>query len=168
MLVFCGLCWSAVRHRHCAAIGVCVRLPTSTHLPLATKTQDAAEMIVLSYLMTEVQEEFGVSDYAASAIFSLVFVVRTALERKTHPLYWTSTWATLHSADPSIPQGMWIGLTCFGVLADKRGRRVVYVLSMATILLFGLLSSFTTTYAGLVVTRLIVGIGVGGKQALVW
>ena len=128
-------------------------------------------MIVLSYLMTEVQEEFGVSDYAASAIFSLVFVVRPAQtsEWPIPPCCWDLNVGSAAFGWPraSLTQGMWIGLTCFGVLADKRGRRIVYVLSMATILLFGLLSSLSTTYAGLVVTRLIVGIGVGGVHAAV-
>ena len=63
---------------------------------------------------------------------------------------------------------MWIGLTCFGILADKKGRRIVYLLSMLCILVFGLLSAFCRTYPALLVMRLLVGVGVGGTCVSVY
>ena len=61
---------------------------------------------------------------------------------------------------------MWLGLILFGILADKRGRRIVYLLSMLCVLVFGLISAFCQTYYGLLIARLLVGVGVGGASAV--
>ena len=70
--------------------------------------------------------------------------------------------------DGGRAQGMWIGLTCFGVLADKKGRRIVYLLSMLCILVFGLGSAFCGSFEALLVMRLLVGVGVGGACLRPW
>jgi MFS family permease len=112
-------------------------------------------MIVMSFLIQEAKTEFDLdSDFAASALGSVVFVVYARAYR--HPSMRPLTGSGLGA------QGMWIGLTCFGVLADKKGRRIVYLLSMLTILVFGVLSAFCREYASLLVMRLLVGVGVGG------
>ena len=98
------------------------------------RAQDAAEMTVLGFLMTEIEhdEQINASPTQASALGSAVFV------------------------------GMWLGLTGFGMLADVKGRRTSYLVSMVIVLVFGLASSFSPSYAVLVFFRMIVGIGVGG------
>lgn len=58
---------------------------------------------------------------------------------------------------------MWFGLVFFGMLADRRGRRLVYVVSLLLVLAFGVGSSFSPTFGVLVLLRALVGFGVGGS-----
>ena len=62
-----------------------------------------------------------------------------------------------------VMQGMWFGLLFFGYLADRSGRRIVYISSLSCVFVFGLLSAFSPSFWTLVVTRLLVGFGVGGS-----
>lgn len=57
---------------------------------------------------------------------------------------------------------MWIGALFFGVLSDKKGRRLGFLVSTTMTFVFSLLSSFAPTYWILVILRGLVGVGLGG------
>jgi len=57
---------------------------------------------------------------------------------------------------------MWIGALVFGVLSDKKGRRLGFLLSTSMTFVFSLASAVAPTYWLLVLLRGLVGVGLGG------
>lgn len=60
--------------------------------------------------------------------------------------------------------GMGIGAPVFGWLADKHGRKKIFLLSNVVLILFGLGSAFSVNYYMLLVFRGLVGFGLGGSH----
>lgn len=59
--------------------------------------------------------------------------------------------------------GMVFGAFIFGILADKIGRKNVFILTLALFSIASGLSAFTTTLAAFLILRFIVGAGLGGE-----
>ncbi|WP_155812272.1 MFS transporter [Metallosphaera yellowstonensis] len=62
--------------------------------------------------------------------------------------------------------GVAIGAPVFGRFADRVGRRFLYIFDLVFLVVFGLLSGLVVNFIQLFITRLLVGIGVGGDYAL--
>ncbi|BCS93576.1 MFS transporter [Metallosphaera javensis (ex Sakai et al. 2022)] len=62
--------------------------------------------------------------------------------------------------------GVAVGAPVFGSIADRVGRRFLYIFDLTFLVVFGLLSGLVYNFAELFITRLLVGIGVGGDYAL--
>lgn len=60
-----------------------------------------------------------------------------------------------------FPAGV-VGALVLGILGDVLGRRPVFVGAAALISVFGVATAFVTSYFGMLVTRVIVGFGIGG------
>ena len=58
---------------------------------------------------------------------------------------------------------MLFGAVFWSILADKRGRRSAFILSLACIFVAGLASAFAPSFYWLLLFRAIVGFGVGGS-----
>ena len=59
--------------------------------------------------------------------------------------------------------GMAVGSLIAGVTGDRYGRRTAYIYSLAIYTVGALLGAFSPNFTGLLVARLIVGIGLGGE-----
>jgi len=57
--------------------------------------------------------------------------------------------------------GNFIGSYCCGVLADRLGRRVVFLGAAAVIVVFSIFSAFSSSYEMLLVGQFLVGLGIG-------
>ncbi len=55
-----------------------------------------------------------------------------------------------------------VGSVCFGTLADKFGRKKLYGIEVAVLFVGAILSMLCTSFMGLLITRIIVGLGIGG------
>lgn len=64
---------------------------------------------------------------------------------------------------PSFLQGMLIGAGFWSIHADKHGRRIAYVQSLACVFVGGVLSALSPNLVFLCVCRVLVGFGVGGE-----
>lgn len=93
---------------------------------------DAMEVLLLSFLAVAVQKEWELNDAQAATITSVVFA------------------------------GALLGTLTLGRLGDNIGRRPVVILTAVLITVFGVGTAFTTSYQTLLLTRFIVGFGVGG------
>lgn len=62
--------------------------------------------------------------------------------------------------------GVAVGAPLFGRIADKVGRRFLYMFDLIFLVVFGFLSGTVNNFTELFITRLLVGIGVGGDYAL--
>ncbi|BBG25952.1 MFS transporter [Sulfuracidifex tepidarius] len=62
--------------------------------------------------------------------------------------------------------GVAVGAPLFGRIADKVGRRFLYMFDLIFLVVFGFLSGAVGNFTELFITRLLVGIGVGGDYAL--
>jgi len=60
--------------------------------------------------------------------------------------------------------GMMVGGIVFGIVSDRYGRRVVYLVSMTMVIAFGLLSSFATSLGGFAAVRFFLGTAYGGNS----
>lgn len=108
ILVLCGMCWLV----------------------------DGMEVMILSFLLPAVAEEWGLGAFEEALIAVSVFI------------------------------GVAIGNTVIGNLSDRYGRRMAYISTAVITLVFGLLSALSPNFYILLLTRAIVGIGIGG--APVW
>ena len=93
---------------------------------------DAMEVLLLSFLAVAVQNEWELNDAQAATITSVVFA------------------------------GALLGTLTLGRLGDSIGRRPVVIMTAVLITAFGVGTAFTTSYQMLLLTRFMVGFGVGG------
>ena len=93
---------------------------------------DTAEIIYLSLLTTVLQPLWGLTNSQAAAIFSSVFA------------------------------GQVVGTLLAGPLADRFGRRPIFLAMTITCFLFGVLTAAANTYGLLIFFRFMVGVAIGG------
>ncbi len=62
--------------------------------------------------------------------------------------------------------GAFVGAMLFGHISDRWGRKKVYGLELAIMIVFTLLSAVSVNYVMMIITRFIVGIGVGGDYPI--
>jgi len=93
---------------------------------------DAMEVVLLSYLQVELRRDWHLSATAAASITSAVFA------------------------------GQFIGALVFGRLADRWGRRPVFLCCALTTAAAGWLSSYSTAVWHVCLLRFVVGLGIGG------
>jgi len=106
LFFICGICWAA----------------------------DSFEMMLLSFLLPALKEEWELDEFSTASIASVAFF------------------------------GMFLGAPFFGILSDHLGRRIGFFVATASTAFFGVMSAFSTTLTVLLVCRLFVGIGVGGAH----
>ena len=100
----------------------------------ATQLADAAELLLIAFLTAEVRCEWGLDNFEAALLSTLVFL------------------------------GMLMGAYTLGVMSDRRGRRFGYLASVSLTAFFGILSAFAPGYWELAVCRFMVGFGVGSGK----
>ncbi len=93
---------------------------------------DAMEILVLRFLSAAVQQEWSLTTTQSSNLMSSVFV------------------------------GAFCGTLFLGRLGDLYGRRCIFVVTAAIVAIFGLLSAACSSYWTLLLTRAMVGVGIGG------
>lgn len=93
---------------------------------------DSMEILLLSFLMVVLQQEWGLTDTQSSFITSSVFA------------------------------GALIGSLTLGPLGDMIGRKPVFAAAAIIISTFGLATALAYSFASLLLVRFIVGFGVGG------
>ncbi|SIM33634.1 MFS transporter [Cuniculiplasma divulgatum] len=62
--------------------------------------------------------------------------------------------------------GAFFGAMVFGHIADRYGRKKIYGLELSIMIIFTILSALSVNYPMLIITRFIVGIGVGGDYPI--
>ncbi|MCL4344908.1 MAG: MFS transporter [Candidatus Thermoplasmatota archaeon] len=62
--------------------------------------------------------------------------------------------------------GAFVGALIFGHISDRWGRKKVYGLELAIMIVFTLISALSVNYVMMIITRFIVGIGVGGDYPI--
>ncbi|KAJ9164525.1 hypothetical protein P3X46_024091 [Hevea brasiliensis] len=97
---------------------------------------EAMEMMILSYVGPAVQHTWGLTSKQESLITTVVFV------------------------------GMMVGAYSWGLLSDKYGRRKGFLVPAIVTSGFGLLSSFAPNYVTLILSRCLVGLGLGGVPVI--
>eukprot|EP01121_Diplochlamys_sp_Union-15-3_P010714 TRINITY_DN3034_c0_g2_i1.p1 TRINITY_DN3034_c0_g2~~TRINITY_DN3034_c0_g2_i1.p1 ORF type:complete len:418 (-),score=40.28 TRINITY_DN3034_c0_g2_i1:285-1538(-) len=95
---------------------------------------DAMEILLLSYLNLVVGCEWNLSITKQALVITSVFL------------------------------GMLIGAPIWGIISDKYGRRLGYLLSTGVTLVFSIASAFSPGYFFLLITRGFVGFGLGGSH----
>eukprot|EP00761_Pharyngomonas_kirbyi_P012504 gb/GECH01012531.1/.p1 GENE.gb/GECH01012531.1/~~gb/GECH01012531.1/.p1 ORF type:complete len:525 (+),score=60.83 gb/GECH01012531.1/:1-1575(+) len=95
---------------------------------------DSMEMMLLSLFMPVVKEEWGLEDWEEALVPSVVFA------------------------------SMLVGSSVWGKLSDHIGRRWTYLIVGGFTTVFGFVSAFSPSYVWLVVTRGLVGFGIGGAH----
>jgi MFS family permease len=93
---------------------------------------DAMQVLLLSFLCEVLRVEWDLTDEKTASITSVLFL------------------------------GAMLGTVIFGPLADRRGRKPVFLLAASVISFFGLAVGFVTGYWGLLAMIFMVGVGVGG------
>ncbi|BBN12130.1 MFS transporter, VNT family, synaptic vesicle glycoprotein 2 [Marchantia polymorpha subsp. ruderalis] len=97
-----------------------------------TWVADAAEMILLSFIGPAAQCEWQLSPSQEGAVSSAVFA------------------------------GVFVGAYAWGLLADTRGRRVAVLTTAVFTSVFGVLSALSPSFLWLLISRALVGFGLGG------
>ena len=98
---------------------------------------DLYEVFLGSVLGAEVSKEWGLDSVEKSAVVASAFL------------------------------GMFVGSNVLSVLADRLGRRRVFMLNLAAYSLFSLLTAFAPDFGWLLVLRFLTGLGVGAELTLV-
>lgn len=93
---------------------------------------DAMQVLLLSFLSIVLRDQWGLSDEEAAFITSILFA------------------------------GALVGTSILGPLADKWGRRPVFLMAAAIIAVFGLATSLCQNYISILVIMGLIGFGVGG------
>ena len=93
---------------------------------------DAMEIMLLSFLQVLIREEWNLSSSAEASITAAVFI------------------------------GELPGSLFWGILGDRVGRRIAFILSALVVAVAGIASAFSTSFTSLVLLRGIVGFGVAG------
>ncbi|WP_406423818.1 MFS transporter [Streptomyces sp. NBC_01589] len=121
----------------------------------ATTDHDRKRLLLKLKLATQIGE--GLDGYIIGGI-------GMALAALSHDLHLSTTWQGLVGASPLI--GIFVGGPIFGWLADKMGRRPVFMIDMVIFLLGSIVQFFVTDGVQLFVVRLIMGIAIGGEYAI--
>ncbi|XP_027072177.1 organic cation/carnitine transporter 7 [Coffea arabica] len=95
---------------------------------------EAMEMMILSFVGVAVQSEWGLSPAEESLITSVVFA------------------------------GMLVGCSFWGIISDAYGRRKAFIGTMILVAVAGICSSLSPSYKLFLVSRCMLGFGVGGGQ----
>lgn len=95
-------------------------------------TAESMEMLLLSFIKQPLQCEWGISDSQAALITT------------------------------SVAAGMLTGSTAWGLFADRFGRRNAFVVSNLFLMCMGIASGLAVNYPMMLITRGLVGVGVGG------
>lgn len=95
---------------------------------------DGIEVLLLAFIGPSVRCEWGVSDFQAASMTTIVFA------------------------------GMSVGSVCWGAVADRFGRKLSLLISTAIILLAGMACSIANSFELLLFLRLLVGVGVSGAH----
>jgi MFS transporter, putative metabolite:H+ symporter len=114
-----------------------------------TPTQSRATVVVGLGLFFELYELF------LTGVLSSVLVGQIGLTRADLPLVIASSFI-----------GMFVGALSLGWLADRLGRRGAFLLNLGVYSLFSLLGAFSMNAGWLVVTRFMVGVGLGAELPL--
>ena len=93
---------------------------------------DAMEVLLISFILPAIGEEWGLSNPQKGLLGTAVFV------------------------------GMLAGAWGWGWISDRIGRKLGFVFTVAIDSIFGLLSAFSPSFTWLLILRAITGIGVGG------
>jgi putative MFS transporter len=93
---------------------------------------EAMEVSLLSFLSIILQDEWGLTDDETAFITSILFA------------------------------GALVGTLFLGPLADKWGRRPVFILAASIIALFGIATSLAQNYKMILAIMFVIGFGVGG------
>ncbi|GAA0446060.1 MFS transporter [Actinoplanes capillaceus] len=101
-----------------------------------TWAADAAEILLLSFALPGVTEEFGLTSGQAGLVVASTFA------------------------------GMLAGAWFWGIMADRVGRRLGFQLTIAIFAVFGLASAFAPGPVWLAVLRALTGFGLGGAMPL--
>ncbi|OAY48705.1 organic cation/carnitine transporter 7 [Manihot esculenta] len=97
---------------------------------------EAMEMMILSFVGPAVQHEWGLTSKQESLLTSVVFV------------------------------GMLFGAYIWGLVSDKYGRRKGFLVTAIVTSAAGFLSSFAPNYVALILSRCLVGVGLGGVPVI--
>jgi len=62
--------------------------------------------------------------------------------------------------------GAFVGALVFGRIADKKGRRYIYGLEMSILVVFAIISALSVNVTMLIISRFILGIGIGGDYPI--
>jgi putative MFS transporter len=62
--------------------------------------------------------------------------------------------------------GVALGAVIFGPIADRMGRRLLYIYDLIFFVVFGALSAFVTNFWQLFIVRFLLGLGIGGDYSL--
>ena len=95
-------------------------------------TADAMEMLLISFIKAPVQCAFNLTDFEAALVTT------------------------------SVGVGMLVGCLVWGMFADAKGRRLAFIIASGMTLVFGLLSAIAPSYWLLMLSRGLVGFGIGG------
>jgi putative MFS transporter len=96
----------------------------------------AVEVVLVAFLFEELEDNYGLSEYALGALPSLVNF------------------------------GEIVGEVVWGSLADSQGRRPVFMATVVIVALFGMLSSLSPTFVWLYIFRFMVSFAYGGNIAV--
>ena len=145
---------------------------------------DAMELMILSFLPAPLACTFHVTPFGQVRCRSSLCIsfVRTLIAQCTHAtrsLHLLLSRRSFPSPPPPPPPlqqamlvtvvfgFMFLGSPVFGLVADRFGRRVAYILAMGTTLAFGIVSAFSTSMLMLYVTRGMCGFGIGGVHVAI-
>ena len=96
---------------------------------------DGFDFTVLTFVLIDIQKSFAVDAVLAGALGTVTLLMRL------------------------------VGGVISGTMADRYGRKLPLVLSLAWVSVFALLSGFATSYPMLFAIRALFGIGIGGIWA---
>lgn len=101
-----------------------------------TWAADAAEILLIGFALPSIQEEFGLGTVSGGLLAAVTFL------------------------------GMLVGAVVWGSLADRIGRRLGFMVTVAIFAVFGLASAFAPNPTWLLILRGLTGFGLGGALPL--
>ncbi|GAB2727050.1 MFS transporter [Kitasatospora kifunensis] len=126
---------------------------TPRQLPIADR--DRKRLLLKLKLATQIGE--GLDGYIIGGIGMALAALTTALHVST-------LWQGLIGASPLI--GIFVGGPAFGWLADRLGRRPIFLIDMVVFLSGSIAQFFVVDGVQLFVIRLVMGIAIGGEYAI--